>query len=127
MKHFLAVVACLLSVIIGVPGAWAAGPYIQLEVRVLSRDVVEDVTVVQDSEVVGFKARGEAVSTRTRRSSDSNFPDGFSDKVDLEEDDNFGIFGGVDIFIDRSEKTAINFEVSLFDQDSFRAAIRREF
>lgn len=64
---------------------------------------------------------------RLRRSSDSDFPDGFSDKVDLEEDDNFGIFGGVDIFLDRSAKTALNFEVSLFDQDSFHAAIRRQF
>ena len=238
MKYFLAVGACLLSLIIGVPGAWAAGPYIQLEAGVLSRDVVEE-----DPSLVGFKFRGEAVSTRlmakvgvelgeladlyvqgggadlsvdefnnydgdlsgaygggvrlnlyrsphrdrftlfadfsalwfetddrveteisgSREIVDETIEwneytallgasgryDGFqpyggirlswidgTDKIrspdfsadlDLEEDDNFGIFGGVDIFLDRTEKTALNFEVSLFDQDSFRAAIRREF
>ncbi len=59
-----------------------------------------------------------------------DFPEGLPDfqtKLDLEEDDNFGMFFGLDIFLDRSEKTALNFEVSIIDQDSFRAAIRREF
>jgi hypothetical protein len=51
----------------------------------------------------------------------------FKSDLDLEEDDNFGIFFGVDVFLDRSEKTALNFEASIIDQDSFRAAIRREF
>ncbi len=257
MKYFFAVGACLLSVVIGVPGAWA-GPYLQLEVGVLSRDVVEE-----DPSLVGFKFRGDAVSTRLmvkagvelfefvnlyvqgggadlsieefsdydadlsgaygggvrlnlyrsphrdrftlfvegevlryttddhveieqdctglsgcpdppenffprladekiqwneytvklgasgrfegiepyggirlsrvdgkdriRAKPDENFSEAFHAQPDLEEDDNFGIFGGVDIFLDRTEKTALNFEVSLFDQDSFRAAIRREF
>lgn len=64
---------------------------------------------------------------RIRTAPDSNFPSGFRANPDLKEDDNFGIFGGLNIFLDRSESTALNFEISLIDQDSFRAAIRRAF
>jgi hypothetical protein len=51
----------------------------------------------------------------------------FKSDLDLEEDDNFGIFFGIDVYLDRSEEIALNFEASIIDQDSFRAAIRREF
>lgn len=64
---------------------------------------------------------------RIRTAPDSNFPNGFQANPDLKEDANFGIFLGLDVFMDRSEKTALNFEVSLIDQDSFQAAIRRVF
>lgn len=64
MRHVLSMGIVLLSAILWASGAWAAGPYLQLEAGVLSRDVMEDVAVVQDSEVVGFKFKGEAVSTR---------------------------------------------------------------
>lgn len=58
---------------------------------------------------------------------DSNFITDFKVKADVQEDSNFGIFLGLDIFMDRTEKTALNFEVTLIDQDSFMASIRRSF
>jgi hypothetical protein len=64
---------------------------------------------------------------RIRTAPDSNFSNGFQANPDIKEDGNFGIFFGLDFFLDRSEKTALNFEVSLIDQDSIQAAIRRAF
>jgi len=64
---------------------------------------------------------------RIRSAPDSNFSNGFQAKADIKEDGNFGIFFGLDFFLDRSEKTVLNFEVSLIDQDSFMAAVRRSF
>lgn len=64
---------------------------------------------------------------RIRAAPDSNFTNGFQANPDIKEDGNFGIFFGVDFFLDRSEKTALNFEISLIDQDSFMAAVRRAF
>ena len=263
MNDVLKIGLTLLFGILWFSNGYGAEPYVQLEASVLARDVVEDVEVVQDSEVVGFKFRGEAVSTRLlakmgievwevldvyvqgggadlsidefddydgdltgaygggvrvnlyrspfrdqltlfvegnvlryttddsitilqectvksgcstdpgsdfrriadeeiewneytvlvgasgrmegfdlyggirlsmvdgedriRAKPDSNFPAAFKTDLDLEEDDNFGIFFGIDVFLDRSEKIALNFEASIIDQDSFRAAIRREF
>jgi hypothetical protein len=62
-----------------------------------------------------------------RAAPDANFATEFRADADLREQDNFGIFFGADFFLDRSGKTALNFEVSLFDQESFRAAVRRAF
>jgi opacity protein-like surface antigen len=64
---------------------------------------------------------------RVRAAPDANFAAEFRVDADLREQDNFGIFFGTDFFLDRSGKTALNVEVSLFDQDSFRAAVRRAF
>jgi hypothetical protein len=64
---------------------------------------------------------------RIRAAPDANFAAEFRVDADLREQDNFGIFFGTDFFLDRSGKTALNVEVSLFDQDSFRAAVRRAF
>ena len=64
---------------------------------------------------------------RVRAAPDGNFTTPFQVDPDIKEADNFGIFFGLDVFVDRSEKTALNFEVSLIDQDSFQAAIRRAF
>jgi len=64
---------------------------------------------------------------RIRAAPDANFATEFRVDADLREQDNFGIFFGTDFFLDRSGKTALNVEVSLFDQDSFRAAVRRAF
>ncbi|MBI3597768.1 MAG: hypothetical protein HY203_11525 [Nitrospirae bacterium] len=64
---------------------------------------------------------------RIRAGADANFTSTFQATPDVKEQDNFGIFFGVDFFLDRSEKTALNFEVSLIDQDSFQVAIRRAF
>ena len=64
---------------------------------------------------------------RLHAAADANFTTEFLANPDIKEDDNFGIFFGLDLFMDRSEKTALNFEVSLIDQDSFQAAIRRAF
>jgi hypothetical protein len=55
------------------------------------------------------------------------YPQGLTSEIDLKEQDNFGVFFGTDIFLDRAGKTSLNFEISLFDQESFRAAIRRAF
>jgi len=62
-----------------------------------------------------------------RAAPDANFSGEFRAETDLKEEDNFGVFFGTDIFLDRTGKTSLNFEISLFDQDSFRAAIRRAF
>ncbi len=64
---------------------------------------------------------------RIKADPDSNFSVGFKVSPDLEQEDIFGLFFGLDIFFDPSENTALNFEISLIDQDSFRAAIRRTF
>jgi hypothetical protein len=64
---------------------------------------------------------------RIRTAPDLNFSNGFQANLDIKEDGNFGIFFGLDFFLDRSEKTVLNFEVSLIDQDSFMAAVRRAF
>jgi len=64
---------------------------------------------------------------RVRGAPDSNFTTPFSATADLKEQDNFGIFFGTDIFLDRAGKTALNFEASLFDVYSFQAGIRTTF
>jgi len=64
---------------------------------------------------------------RVRGAPDSNFPTSLSATPDLKERDNFGIFFGTDVFLDRSGKTALNFEASLFDVYSFQAGIRTTF
>jgi len=64
---------------------------------------------------------------RLRAAPDANFSTEFRADTDLEEQDNFGVFFGTDVFLDRLGKTALNFEVSLIDQYSFRAAVRRAF
>ena len=64
---------------------------------------------------------------RVRTVPDSNFPNGFRVNADVKERDNFGIFFGTDVFLDRAGKTALNFEASLFDVYSFQAGIRTTF
>ena len=64
---------------------------------------------------------------RLRAAPAAGLPAGFKLDADLKEQDNFGMFFGTDIFLDRSGKTSLNFEVALIDQYSFRAAIRRAF
>ncbi len=43
--------------------------------------------------------------------------------ADIEEDDNIGVFAGVDIFLDPREIFALNLELSLFDVNAFRAGL----
>lgn len=50
-----------------------------------------------------------------------------SGKTRLEEDDNLGVFGGVDIFLDPTEAVALSLELSLFDVNSFRAGLKLAF
>jgi hypothetical protein len=64
---------------------------------------------------------------KLRAAPDVGLPAGFKLDADLKEQDNFGLFVGTDLFLDRSGKTSLNFEVALIDQYSFRAAIRRAF
>jgi hypothetical protein len=64
---------------------------------------------------------------RVRAAPDSNFTTSLSATPDLKERDNFGIFFGTDVFLDRAGKTALNFEASLFDVYSFQAGIRTTF
>jgi opacity protein-like surface antigen len=47
-----------------------------------------------------------------------------SGSVDLEEDDNVGVFGGIDIYLDPTEAVAFNLEASLADVNSIRAGFR---
>lgn len=58
---------------------------------------------------------------------DGNFSQVLDLNFDLSEDDNFGLFFGTDIPVDRMGKLRLNFEVSLIDEDSFHIAIRRIF
>lgn len=46
---------------------------------------------------------------------------------DIEEDDLFGVFGGIDFFLDPADRVAFNLEASLFDVNSFRAGLRFNF
>jgi hypothetical protein len=73
----------------------------------------------------GIRLSAVDATDRLRAAPDANFSSAFSADSDLREQDNFGAFFGTDFFLDRAGKTALNFEVSLFDQYSFRAAIRR--
>ena len=58
---------------------------------------------------------------------DQNFSEPLVSDLDLEEDDIFGLFFGVEFFLDRAAKTVIDIGVTLFDQDSFKVGVRREF
>ncbi len=48
-------------------------------------------------------------------------------KLDLEEDDNFGLFAGTTLFFDPQEKAGLNLELNLIDEFSFNAAFRFNF
>lgn len=58
---------------------------------------------------------------------DANFSQGFTSRLDLKQDDIFGLFFGLDMYLDRSEKTAVIFEASIFDEDAIQLAFRRAF
>ena len=48
-------------------------------------------------------------------------------KLDLEEDDNFGLFAGTTLFFDQQEKAGLNLELNVIDEFSFIAAFRLNF
>lgn len=75
----------------------------------------------------GIRLSAVDATDKIRAAPDANFTKSFSADSELREQDNFGVFFGSDFFLDRAGKTALNFEVSLFDQYSFRAGIRRAF
>lgn len=75
----------------------------------------------------GIRLSAVDAKDKLRAYPDANFTSAFRTETDLKEQDNFGVFFGTDLFLDRSGKTTLNFEISLFDQESFRAAIRRSF
>jgi len=75
----------------------------------------------------GFRLSKVDGTDRIRAGPDSNFTTPFQVTPDLKEQDNFGIFLGLDFFLDRAAKTVLNFQVSLIDQDSIEAGIRRTF
>lgn len=50
-----------------------------------------------------------------------------SGKLSLREDDNVGIFGGVDIYLEPTKAVALNLEFSLIDVNSFRAGFQFAF
>jgi hypothetical protein len=64
---------------------------------------------------------------KVRAGADSTFSEALRSTLDLKEDDNFGLFFGVNLFLDRMEKSVVSLEASLIDQDSFRVALRRYF
>ncbi|HEX9757434.1 MAG TPA: hypothetical protein VGB26_06490 [Nitrospiria bacterium] len=45
----------------------------------------------------------------------------------IEEDDFFGVFGGVDFFLDPSDSLVLNIEVNLFDVNSIQGGLRFKF
>jgi hypothetical protein len=57
----------------------------------------------------------------------AHFSSGFRIETNLGEEDNFGISSGADLFLERSGKRGLNFEMSLFDRNSCQAAGRRMF
>jgi hypothetical protein len=75
----------------------------------------------------GFRLSFVDGQDRIRARPDSNFSQPLKSNLDLKQDDTFGLFFGVNLFLDRLEKTVVTLEASLIDQDSFRAAIRRYF
>lgn len=58
---------------------------------------------------------------------DKNFPTPLALKVDLNEDNNFGIFFGTNIYLDRNEKSALSLEISAVDQFAFTAGFKVNF
>ena len=48
-------------------------------------------------------------------------------RLDLTEDDNFGLFAGTTLFFDPEEKAGLNLELNLIDEFSFVAAFRFNF
>lgn len=50
-----------------------------------------------------------------------------SGRLNLREDDNVGIFGGTDIFLDPAKRAALNLEFSLFDVDAIGVGLRLFF
>jgi hypothetical protein len=47
--------------------------------------------------------------------------------VDIEEEDLFGVFGGLDIFLDPKDAMALNIEIGLFDVNSIQGSLRFKF
>lgn len=45
-------------------------------------------------------------------------------KLDLEEDKNFGIMAGADVYLDPRENFAVNIELSLIDQNAFKVGLK---
>lgn len=45
-------------------------------------------------------------------------------KLNLEEENNIGIFGGADVYWDRKENIAVNVETSLLDQSSIKIGLK---
>lgn len=58
---------------------------------------------------------------------DINFSHLHHQDIDLDEDNNFGIFFGTNIYLDRNEKSAISLEVSAIDQFAFTAGFKVVF
>lgn len=58
---------------------------------------------------------------------DNNFPTPLNLNLDLNEDNNFGIFFGTNIYLDRNEKSALSIEVSAIDQLAFMAGFKVGF
>lgn len=58
---------------------------------------------------------------------DSNFPTPLDIKVDLNEDNNFGIFFGTNIYLERNERSALSLEISAIDQFAFTAGFKVNF
>jgi len=75
----------------------------------------------------GIRLSKVDATDRVRAAPDSNFSTSFQANLDLKEQDNFGIFLGIDFFLDRAAKTALNLQMSLIDQNSLQVGLRRSF
>ena len=58
---------------------------------------------------------------------DQNFSTAVTRKLDITEDDNFGLFAGTTFFFDQQEKAGLNIELNIIDEFSFITAFRLNF
>jgi hypothetical protein len=75
----------------------------------------------------GFRLSKVDGKDRIRAAPDANFTTPFHVTPDLKEQDNFGIFLGMDFFLDRTAETVLNLEMSLIDQNSIQVGLGRTF
>ena len=57
----------------------------------------------------------------------ADFPTADRRRLNLEEDDNFGLFAGTTLFFDQQERAGLNLELNLIDEFSFITAFRLNF
>lgn len=64
---------------------------------------------------------------RVQAAPDNNFPEPLNLKINLSEEEHLGLFLGMDFPLDRMGMFLLNVELSIYDEDSIRAGLRRIF